>query len=119
MAIQMVKTPFTKMTFSPDVPSSALAANEYNAGYNVETDVRSIKSVLGEQYILSQIPGTVIFMTSGFGYNEVFWFIAATASGAWYAVNSAGITNVTPSYGTFTGYSANTVITASWNGQVV
>jgi hypothetical protein len=119
MAIQMVKTPFTKMTFSPDVPSSALAANEYNAGYNVETDVRSIKSVLGEQYILSQIPGNVIFITSGFGYNGVFWFVAATAQGQWYGLNASGITNITPSYGSFLGYNAGTVITASWNGQVV
>ena len=119
MAVQMVKTPFTKMTFTPDVPSSALAANEYNAGHNIETDVRSIKSVLGEQYILSQVPGTAIFVTSGFGYNDIFWFIVATESGAWYAIDSAGITNITPSVGNFSGYSASTVITASWNGQVV
>ena len=120
MAVTMIKTPFTKMTFTPDVPSSALAANEYNAGYNIETDVRSIKSVLGEQYILSQIPGTVVFVTSGFGYNNVYWFIVATASGQWYAIDNAGITNITPSVSGYnSGYSANTVITASWNGQVV
>ena len=119
MAVQMVKTPFTKMSFTPDVPSSALSANEYNAGYNVETNVRAINSVLGEQYILSEVPGTAIFVTSGFGYNDVFWFIVATEGGQWYAIDSAGITNVTPSVGTFSGYNANTVITASWNGQVV
>ena len=119
MAMQTVRTPFTKMTFTPDVPSSALAANEYNAGYNVEGDVRSIKSVLGEQYILSTIPGNVIFITSGFGYNDVFWFIVATSQGQWYAIDSAGITNVTPAYGNFSGYNSSTVITASWNGNVV
>ena len=31
------KVPFQKMTFSPDVPSAALGANEYNIGANVET----------------------------------------------------------------------------------
>ena len=107
------------MSFTPDVPSSALTPNEYNAGYNVETDVRSVKSVLGEEFILSQVPGNAIFVTSGFGYNNVFWFIVATAQGQWYAIDSAGITNVTPGYGNFSGYSASTVITASWNGQVV
>ena len=41
MAVTAVRTPFTNMSFTPDVPSSALSATEYNAGYNVETDVRS------------------------------------------------------------------------------
>ena len=115
MAVQPVKTPFTKMTFSPDVPSSALAANEYNAGQNVESDVRSVKSVLGDQYILSQITGNPIFVTSGFDVNSVYWFIVATSQGHWYAIDSAGITDVTPLYGTFTGYSTSTTITASWS----
>jgi len=119
MAVNPIKTPFTNMTFTPDVPSSALGATEYNAGYNVETDVRSIKSVLGDQYILSQIPGNIIFVTSGFGYQDVFWFIVATEQGQWYAIDNAGIVNCTPAYGNFSGYNANTVITTSWNGQVV
>jgi hypothetical protein len=119
MPMQNVKTPFTNMSFTPDVPSSALTANEYNIGQNVETDVRSVKSVLGDQYILSQITGNPIFVTSGFDVNDVFWFIVATSQGQWYAIDSAGITNITPSVGTFTGYSVNTVITASWNGTVV
>jgi len=119
MAMQAVKTPFTNMSFTPDVPSSALGANEYNVGQNVETDVRSIKSVLGDQYILSQITGNPIFVTSGFDVNDVYWFIVATSQGQWYAIDSAGITNITPSVGNFTGYSVNTVITASWNGTVV
>ena len=40
--------PFTKMTFSPDVPSGALGPNEYNAGANVETDVRGVRSTAGD-----------------------------------------------------------------------
>ena len=119
MAMQTVKTPFTNMTFTPDVPSSALTANEYNAGQNIETDVRSVKSVLGDQYTLSAIPGNQIFVTSGFDVNEVYWFIVATAQGRWYAVDTAGYTDITPSVGNFSGYSVNTVITATWNGTVV
>jgi len=115
----MVKTPFTKMTFTPDVPSSALAANEYSAGYNVESDVRSIKSILGEQYILSQVPGTVIFVTGGFLQATDWYFIVATSQGNWYLVNNAGYANITPSNGNFSGYNASTVITASWNGQTL
>jgi len=119
MAMQTVKTPFTNMTFTPDVPSSALGANEYNVGQNIETDVRSVKSVLGEVGILSSIPGNPIFVTSGFDVNNNYWFIVATSQGKWYAIDTAGITNITPSVGTFTGYSVNTVITASWCGAVV
>ena len=47
-----VAIPFQKMTFTPDVPSSALGANEYNDGINVETDVRGIRSVNGDEYRL-------------------------------------------------------------------
>jgi hypothetical protein len=119
MAMQTVKTPFTNMTFTPDVPSSALGANEYNAGQNIETNVRGINSVAGDQYILSAIPGNVIFVTSGFDNNDVYWFIIATAQGKWYAMDTAGYTDITPSTGTFSGYSTSTVITGSWNGTVV
>ena len=119
MAMQQIKTPFTNMSFTPDVPSSALSANEYNQGYNVETDVRSIKSVAGDEYILSQVPGNVIFVTSGFRDNNVYWFIVATVQGLWYAIDTGGITNITPFTGNFTGYNVNTVITASWNGNVL
>lgn len=119
MPMQQVKTPFTNMSFAPDVPSSSLQANEYNFGSNVETDVRSIKSVAGDQYILAGIPGNPIFVTSGFDINGVYWFIVATVQGQWYAVNTSGYTNITPPYGTFSGYSVDTVITASWNGSVV
>ena len=50
-----VKIPFTNMSFTPDVPASALGANEYNAGYNIETDTRGIRSVFGDEYILQQL----------------------------------------------------------------
>ena len=45
MSIQTVRTPFINMSYTPDVPSTALSATEYNAGYNVETDVRGMRSV--------------------------------------------------------------------------
>lgn len=119
MAVTAVKTPFTNMSFTPDVPSSALGATEYNAGYNVETDVRSIKSVLGDEYILSEVPGVQIFVTGGFLSNGVWIFLVATEGGQWYLIDDAGIANVTPANGNFSGYNASTVITASWNGNAV
>lgn len=119
MAVTAVKTPFTNMSFTPDVPSSALGATEYNAGYNVETDVRSIKSVAGDEYILSKVPGVQIFVTGGFLSNGVWIFLVATEGGQWYLIDDAGIANVTPINGNFTGYNASTVITASWNGNAV
>ena len=117
--MQSAKTPFSNMSFTPDVPSSSLQPTEYNAGYNIETDVRSIKSVAGDAYILSTIPGNVIFVTSGFDINDVYWFIVATEQGKWYAVDTAGYTDITPPAGNFSGYNTSTVITASWNGTVV
>jgi len=120
MPMQTVKTPFTNMTFTPDVPSSSLGANEYNFGQNVETDVRSIKSVLGDQYILANITGNQIFVTSGFRANDVYWWIVATEQGVWYAIDENGdIANITPPLGNFSGYNSSTVITASWNGNVL
>ena len=120
MAVNPVKTPFTNMSYTPDVPSSALGANEYNAGRNIETNLRGVNSVAGDQYILTQITGNQIFVTSGFGSDGVYYFIVATAQGKWYQINEAGgITDITPATGTFTGYSTDTVITDSWNGTVV
>jgi hypothetical protein len=121
MAVNPVKTPFTNMTFAPDVPSSALAATEYNAGYNVETDVRSIRSVTGDIPILSNIPGHVIFVTGGFRENDVWWFVVATREGVWYAINDAGITNISAGAVGYngSGYTSTTVITATWNGTVL
>jgi len=119
MAVTAVRTPFTNMSFTPDVPSSALSATEYNAGYNVETDVRSIKSVAGDEYILSQIPGNIIFVTGGFLKTTNWYFICATIQGQWYLIDDVGYSNITPPVGTFTGYNTSTVITATWNGNVV
>jgi len=120
MAVNPVKTPFSNMSFTPDVPSSALTANEYNAGQNIETNVRGVNSVAGDQYILAQVPGNQIFVTSGFGSNGIYYWIVATAQGQWYEIDqTGGITSITPGVGNFTGYSVNTVITASWNGTVV
>jgi len=96
MAVNPIKTPFTKMSFTPDVPSSALSANEYNAGYNIETDVRSVKSVLGENFILSQIPGNIIFVTGGFLQGDTWYFLVATEQGKWYKIDDAGYANITP-----------------------
>ena len=108
------------MSFTPDVPSSALTANEYNAGQNIETNVRGVNSVSGDQYILAQVPGNQIFVTSGFGSNGIYYWIVATEQGQWYEIDqTGGITNITPAVGTFSGYSASTVITASWNGTIV
>ena len=53
-----VRIPFNKMTFSPDVPSTALGPNEYNLGKNVEADVRGIRSVSGDEEILPAVTGT-------------------------------------------------------------
>ena len=72
MAINPVKTSFGNMSFTPDVPSSALQENEYNQGYNVETDTRAINSVLGDEYILSSIPGHIIFTTAGFRNGKLY-----------------------------------------------
>jgi len=119
MAVTAVKTPFTKMTFTPDVPSSALGATEYNSGFNIETDVRSIKSVLGDTYILNQIPGNIIFVTGGFLTGTNWYFIVATEQGHWYLIDDAGYADITPTHGNFSGYNSSTVITASWNGNTV
>ena len=122
MAAKYTETriPFAKMTFSPDVPATALGPNEYNAGLNVETDVRGIRSVAGDEEILSTAPGTPTYITGGFRRGDEFWFIVATTEGKWYATN--GVTNwydITPGGGTFAGYTQGTNITEAWNGTVV
>jgi len=122
------KTPLTKMSFTPDIPSSALQPNEYNIGFNVETDTRGIRSVFGDTQILSSIPGTPIFVSSGYRANDEYWFIVAAISngteGRWYAIDKNGITNITPGYGNdpnayLPGYSYGIPITDSWNGTVL
>jgi hypothetical protein len=72
-----VKTAFTNMSFTPDIPSTNLGAQEYNSGRNVETDIRGIRSVLGDEEILLDIPNdeTPIFVTGGYRANNVWWYI--------------------------------------------
>lgn len=120
--LQEVKTPFTNMSFTPDVPSSALGPNEYNSGFNIETDTRGLKSVLGDETILSQLTGTPIFVTAGYRDNDVFWFIIGCVgtggAGHWYAMDEAGIIEITP-VGGLTGYYEGMPITDAWNGTVL
>jgi len=113
-----VRIPFAKMSFTPDVPSTALGPNEYNIGLNVETDVRGIRSVAGDQEFLSNITGTPTFITGGFRADTEFWFIVATTEGKWWATYNGTWQDITPAGGDFTGYAQNTNITESWNGTV-
>jgi hypothetical protein len=129
---ETVKTPFTNMSWTPDVPSAALQPNEYNSGRNIETNVRAVQSVPGDEYILSAVPAneTPIFVTGGFRNNNVWWYIVATRNssnqGRWYGINSSGITNLTPGYdsisnptASLSGYTPTIAITASWNGTIL
>jgi len=113
-----VRIPFTKMTFCPDVPSTQLGPNEYNGGKNVESDVRGVRSVAGDEEILATIPGTPTYVSSGFRQNGQFWFIVATTEGNWYASNGGSWTNITPGGTPFSGYTQATNITEAWNGTV-
>lgn len=114
-----VSIPFSKMTFAPDIPSAALGPNEYNSGKNVETDIRGIRSMAGDQEILNTIPGTPTFITGGFRLQDEFWFIVATVEGIWYASN--GTTDwydITPGGTPIDGYDQATNITEAWNGTI-
>lgn len=119
-----VRIPFAKMSFTPDVPSTALGPNEYNDGQNIETDVRGIRSVAGDQEFLSTIPGTPTFITGGYrqpqsGKQNSFYFITATTQGYWYASNGMSAwQDITPVSGPFTTYTQATNITEAWNGTV-
>ena len=123
------KTPFSNMSFTPDVPSSALAPTEYNSGRNVETDTRGIRAVFGDEEIMNEIPGTPIFVTGGyrgaFGNNtQADWsFIVATAEGRWFTlVEESIITEITPGFAQGAAplaYTDNTVITEAWNGPTL
>jgi hypothetical protein len=117
-----LRTPFLNMSFTPDVPSNALGANEYNNGLNVEADVRGIKKISGEEAILSQVPGNPVFVDGGFR-GTIWTYIVATSAGKWYAITAAGITNITPGVGAnpnvaLSGYSDDVNITTSWVGNV-
>lgn len=98
-----IRTPFVGMSFTPDVPSNALGPNEYNSGYNVETDVRGIQKIFGEQEILTAVSNQAIFMEGGFRSETTWVYIVATRdtsnNGRWYLVTTAGVTNITPGVG--------------------
>ena len=128
-----IRIPFSKMSFTPDVPSTALGPNEYNEGKNVETDVRGIRSMAGDQAIFDDVPGpgSPTFITGGFRQDGVFWFVVATTAvdetpGKIYA--SKGVISgpsswydITPVNAAFdsSGYAQNTNITEAWNGTVL
>ena len=126
-----ITIPFAKMSFTPDVPSSALQPNEYNYGENVETDVRGIRSMSGDQAILDALPagsGAPTFITGGFRSDGLFWFVVATTAvgaqpGRYYAWNpdSENWVNITPIDPSFdsSAYAQNTNITEAWNGNVL
>ena len=126
-----VRIPFTQMSYTPDVPSTALGPNEYNSGQNVETDVRGIRSMAGDQQILDSLPagsGAPTFVTGGFRQDGEFWFVVATTAqvgqpGQYFAWNPAtqAWVDITPTDATFdsTGYGQATNITEAWNGTVL
>ena len=122
-----LRTPFTSMSFTPDIPSNALSANEYNSGKNVEADVRSIKKVFGEIQIASTITDMPIFMEGGFRSETSWVYIVATrnssSQGKWWMITATGISNITPGVGGnpnvyISGYTEDINITTSWVGNV-
>jgi hypothetical protein len=124
---ERIRTAFTNLSFTPDVPSNALGVNEYDNGLNIEADVRGIKKVGGEEAILSLIPDQPIFMEGGFRSDSNFVFIVATRDtsnrGKWWKINASGITNITPGVGAnpnafLPGYINDLNITTSWVGNV-
>jgi hypothetical protein len=126
-----VRIPFQKMTFTPDVPSTALQPNEYNDGQNVETDFRGIRSMAGDQQILDNLPagsGAPTFVTGGFRQGGEFWFVVATQAipgqdGQYFAWNptTQAWEDITPTDSSFdsSGYNQATNITEAWNGTVL
>ena len=119
-----LRVPFAKMSWTPDIPSTALSANEYNTGSNVEADTRGIRSVFGETEILSQVSGTPIYITGGYRGDGKFYYVFATVTapdiGHWYCVTATGaIIDVTPANVTLNGYTTATNITSTWNGNTL
>lgn len=120
-AYEEVRVPFTKMTFTPDVPSTSLGANEYNVGRNIETDVRGIRSISGDEEISVTIPNgeTPIYISGGFRRNDLFYYIVATLEGKWYAIAGGSTwTDITPPGMIAGNYSRAQNITEAWNATV-
>ena len=122
-----LRTPFTTMSFTPDIPSNALGPNEYNSGKNIEADIRTIKKIFGEKQICSTITDMPIFMEGGFRSETDWVYIVATrnssSQGKWWMITATGITNITPGVGGnpsvyLSGYTEDINITTSWVGSV-
>jgi hypothetical protein len=122
-----LRTPFTSMSFTPDIPSNALSATEYNSGKNVEADIRCIKKVFGEVQIASTITDMPIFVEGGFRSETSWVYIVATrnssSQGKWWMITATGITNITPGVGAnpsayISGYTEDVNITSAWVGSV-
>ena len=115
-----VKTPFSNMSFTPDVPAAALSGTEYNTGKNIETDTRGIRSVLGDQNILNAITGIPIYITGGYRDEDVWWYIIATNDGNWWRINEVGTAvNCSPNQTPLSGYTNTTSITEAWSGTTL
>lgn len=130
-SFNQVRLPFERMSYTPDVPSAALAANEYNQGQNIQTDVRGIRSVAGDQRLFAAMPSAPVFVTAGFRRGEEYWIVVALATGQWYATNGTKYQyqalpaaeefwyDITPPGLFVTGYAQNQNITVEWNGSVL
>jgi hypothetical protein len=127
--LQEINTPFTKMSWTPDIPVGSLQPNEYNIGLNIQTDLRGIHSVLGDEEIANSLTGTPIYITGGYRQDNYFYYIVAcaedTLEGRWYQIHFDGTSwitlNITPGYSldptsNLPGYDTNTNITEAWNG---
>ncbi len=123
-----VRIPLGRMSFTPDIPATALGTDEYNAGFNVETDIRGVRSVGGQQAILKPVPGNYapIFITGGFRRGGEWWFVAATegdgisVGGKWYACSAThDWYDITPPGIDTVNYKQVTNITETWNGTVL
>lgn len=118
MAYIPLRTEFTNMTWSPDVPSNNLGPLEYNDGYNIETDTRGIQKILGEMGVGQEIVGDIVSCTGGYRFNNVWTFVVITTAGHFYAVTQDTISDITPVDWTTT-YTHDTNFTDDWVGGVL